>query len=123
MLSLRLFKNIVITFNGKKSRNMNSLKVGFSNSFGVYSADLFRNQSLTIPYILNHIESHLRGNFGSLLKYISVSEFKKLCFKKSFFKNLILPDYKNIIVLKMKFKRQRSAWEIYNLSIYKVLWS
>ena len=65
---------------------MNSLKVGFSNSFGVYSADLFRNQSLTIPYILNHIESHLRGNFGSLLKYISVSEFKKLCLKKFFFK-------------------------------------
>ena len=86
MLSLRLFKNIVIIFNGKKPRNMNSLKVGFSNSFGVYSADLFRNQSLTIPYILNHIESHLRGNFGSLLKYISVSEFKKLCLKKFFLK-------------------------------------
>ena len=110
MLGLRLFKNIVIIFNGKKPRNMNSLKVGFINSFGVYSADLFRNQSLTIPYLLNHIERHLRGNFGSLLRYISDSEFKILSLKKFFFqKNLILPDYKNIIILKMKFKRPRSA--------------
>ena len=91
MLGLRLFKNIVIIFNGKKPRNMNSLKVGFINSFGVYSADLFRNQSLTIPYLLNQLESHLRDNFESLLKYLSDSEFKILSLKKFYFqKNLIL---------------------------------
>ena len=86
MLGLRLFKNVVIIFNGKKPLNMNSLKVGFINPFGVYSADLFRNQSLTIPYLLNHIESHLRSHCGSLLRYISDSEFKILSLKKFFFK-------------------------------------
>jgi len=74
---------------------MNSLKVGFINSIGVYSADLFRNQPL-IPYLLNHFERHLRDKFESLLRYLSDSEFKILSLKKFFFqKNLILPDYKN----------------------------
>jgi hypothetical protein len=66
---------------------MNSSKVGFINSIGVYSADLFRDQILTISYLLNHLERHLRDMFRSLLRRLSDSYFKILSLKKFFSKN------------------------------------
>jgi radical SAM superfamily enzyme YgiQ (UPF0313 family) len=43
---------------------MNSLKVGFINSSGVYNADPFRNQPLTIIYLLTYLERY----FGDKLE-------------------------------------------------------
>ena len=80
---------------------MKSIRVGFINSSGSYNADPFRNQPLTIIYLLTYLEKYFGEKLG--LSLIDLEAFPKMSsyltsLKMTFFFTPLLP----LILMKQK---------------------